>query len=635
MGDGNVISILITAKNAASAVLHTVNDELSKSEEKLDKIASGLGVATAALVAFFGISLGSAVQFSESMTNVAAVLGQTREEQAALSAEILDFGATARAGPQAVAAAYYDIVGGVADATTHMAILQQATAVSEAGNAQLTSTTAALISVMNSYKFSADQASFASDVLTRTVQVGVGTMEDFATALPMVTGLANSLGISFDELGASAAYLTTQGFSASIATTQLRAMMTALLNPNEKMNILLRDSGFATGQAAIQSLGLAGAYKALQTSANNTGVSLASAAGSVEALNGAIALSTQEAANALGNFNDGLEGATSAAREIQMASPAAQMDLFKSSIEAMRIEIGNALIPALNLLIEKVRPVISVITEFAQANPVVIQTIFGIVAALGAFVGWMTVVQPIIGSVRAAMLMLNASMGPLGIIAMVIAGMFITNFGGVRDIFAESIMPVIGAFGELMGALFELLAPLLKGIFDIFSATFGAILTLLKPFIEILVSIIQFITDIIKLITGDLSGAIRGMPTSPAMQAANNAQAAAQRQFDASRGGGSSFSGSGAASQFTNQSASGYNIGGTVPGTGVTYTDPDQAYKVYLAALQNGGSSSGGNSSQYQVNVQMPPGVLSNPGSAESVGKTFGGAVAEELRRLG
>lgn len=621
------LSILITVKNAASAVLNTINDEFSQTEGQLDKIAQGLAVVTTALVAGLALGVSSAYNFEKSMTNVAAVLGQTRQEQQALSSEILDFGVNTLAGPQAVASAYYDIVGGVADASTHMAILTAANATAEAGAASLGSTTNALISVMNSYKFSADQATFASDVLTRTVQVGVGTMEDFATALPQVTGLANSLDISLDTVGSSLAYLTTQGYSASIAATQLRAMMVSMINPNTVMNGLLKNLGYESGAAAIQQLGLSGAFRAVQQQASATGQNFAQAIGSVEALNGAIALSSTQASDALESFNANLKGATDAARDIQLQSPAAQMDLFKSSIEGLRIEIGNALLPVLNGIIEKVRPVITIFMDWIQKNPEVVQTIAALVGAIGLFIGYMTTVVPVIGAVRNAITLLQTSLGPVGIIVGLIALAFMTNFGGIRDMFMTDIMPLLNAFGELMGALFDFLGPLLKGIFSLFSTTFGAILELLKPFIEILTQIVEFITDIIKLITGDLNGAIRGMPVSPAVQAAERARTAAQNQYQNSR-----TSATSAVQSTFNGGGGNYNVGGTVPGTGVTYTDPDQAYKIYLASLQNGNSNN--SNQQFAVNVTVPAGVQ-NVSQAQQVGSSFGQAVSEELRRMG
>jgi TP901 family phage tail tape measure protein len=194
-------------------------------------------VAVAApFVAGLGVAANAAIGFNETLTNVQAVTGYTAEATAQLGTDILDMAANSRFAADELANAYYDVAGGVTDVSARNAILESSMHLAQAGATDLGGATSAMISIMNSYGFSAEQASFASDVLTRTVGMGVGSMGDFAAALPQVTGLANSMGISFDQLAASTAYLTTQGNTASQASTQLGAMMTTLLSPTAALS---------------------------------------------------------------------------------------------------------------------------------------------------------------------------------------------------------------------------------------------------------------------------------------------------------------------------------------------------------------------------------------------------------------
>jgi TP901 family phage tail tape measure protein len=176
----------------------------------------------AGMTAFFapvGVAMGYAItqghSFDRTFSNINSILQLGTEEAAALRAEILAYGSGTVAGPQATAEAYYEIVSGVADATTHMAILEAATRTSEAGQADLAATTSALISTMNAYSLTADDAAHVSDVFSRTVGMGVLTMDELAAAFPQVTGLGAQFGVGIDELGAGMAYLTAQGYSAT------------------------------------------------------------------------------------------------------------------------------------------------------------------------------------------------------------------------------------------------------------------------------------------------------------------------------------------------------------------------------------------------------------------------------------
>lgn len=633
----NTIEIQVNAKDNATAILRSISQELGEAGKQASKIASEMAIATAAMVAALGLAVSSAVQFNASMTNVAAVMGLTAQQQAALTTEIQDFGARAVSGPQAVAAAYYDIVGGVADTTTHMAILTAAENTAVAGATSLTSTTQALIAVMNSYGFAADQAGFASDVLTRTVGVGVGTMAQFADSMGQIAGLAASLSIPFDELGAQMAFLTTKGISAGEAMTQLRAVMNVLITPNETMKKLLQEIGFESGQAAIQQMGLRGALSAVSQAAEESGANINAALGSVWAINAAVALSGNDAAQAMKNFETGIAGATDRAKEIQLTSASAQIDLFKAAIEGLRISVGNALLPALAGAISMLQPLLLGFQDFITQNPQLVQAFATIVGILAAVVGSMFTVVPAINAVKGAIdLLMAGSLGPVAIILSLVAAAFVTNFGGIRDFFMESIFPVIQSFGSLVGELFDVLSPLLNAIFELFGSTIGVILDLVKPFFDVLKGLIDMVVGFIKLLKGDLPGAMSsfGAPTNPLVQQAQAARDAAMRQYQQ----GAPTVTPGAASNVgSNLAQSGMTsgVGGpvgsplTMPGTGgVVYDNAEAAYQAALRAAQGQGQN-------YQISVQMPQSALANPGAAQQAGKDFGTAIYDELRRRG
>lgn len=667
----NTLEILITAKNEASKVLENISGDAGALGDKLVKVGTQFTVATAAIGVGLVMATSSALAFDKQMTNTAAVLGQTRAEQQALSAEILRFSQEAPQGPHAVAEAYYDIVGGVADATTHMAILEAATNTATAGAASLQGTTSALIAVMNSYNFSANDAAMVSDVLTKTVGVGVGTMEEFAAALPQVAGLAASVGISFQDLGAQTAFLTTKGHTASAAVTELRAMITALLTPNEQMKDLIRAAGFESGESAMKTLGLVGAYQALQGTADSTGISLATAIGSVEALTGAVALATDAGAQAISDFGVELEGATAAAKAIQMESPASQLALLKSSFEGLRIEVGNAVLPVLGAVTEVVTPIINGFATLIQENPGLIQAVVG---AAGAF----SALGPAIAGVGAAMKAVNTvttlASGPFGlliIIASLVGAAFASNFGGIRDFFVEELFPIFMEFGALFKVLFDALKPLLAGIAELFASTLGAVFDLMRPFIDILMEAIRLITGLIKLITGDFSGGMAsiggalqsaGMPTSPAMNAQQQAYQRAQQGWEQQRQAAASTSSAielgqiPDTSDFFNDYLAGngpilsgnqdadymrllYEYGGSRDAggrglKGMAYSIGTGAQPEVFVPDSNGTFVPGGaGGDTYQINVNVPETSLVSREAAIERGHDFGRAIEEELRR--
>lgn len=444
-----------------------LRDEMSPALDAAERRAQGFGSSirsiggsmvafggqmtafTAPITAGFGVAIAQTQTFDRTISNVNAILGITGEEAAALRGTLLDFGGDTVAGPQAVAAAYYEIVSGVADASTHMAILEASVSTAEAGQADLNATTSAMISTMNAYGFSAEQASFVSDVFSRTVGMGVLSMNDMASAFPQVTGLAAQFNIGVDEAGGSLAYLTTQGYSASQSATYLRGMMTTLLNPTTQMQSAISDLGYESGQALLESEGLVGAYQLL--SQQNGG--LAGLVTNQEALMGALALTNDGASEFLTTYNEGIAGATTAAGAIQDETEG--WDLFNSALQEVSITVGSSVMPVLTgLLTDTIIPLMQGVATWMQQNPMLAQTILmvvGAVTTLGPIIAGLGFVVSGIGVVFGALF------SPIGLVigAVVALGVaFVSSMGGIEP----AVQAVVGWFNENLLPAFSAVA---------------------------------------------------------------------------------------------------------------------------------------------------------------------------------
>ena len=126
------------ALNTAMGNARSFGTNITNIGNNVTTFGRNMTAATAPIGAGLLASLNQSQTFSRSMSNVNAILGITGEEAEALRSQLLEYGGNTVAGPQAIASAYYDIVSGVADASSHMAILDAATRTSEAGQADLT-----------------------------------------------------------------------------------------------------------------------------------------------------------------------------------------------------------------------------------------------------------------------------------------------------------------------------------------------------------------------------------------------------------------------------------------------------------------------------------------------------------------
>jgi hypothetical protein len=87
---------------------------------------------------------------------------------------------------------------------------------------ELQAYTKAVAAVLNAYRLRARAAGRVSDVLFKTVDRGVLSFEQLASEIGAVLPQAAGLGVGLDQVGASIATMTAQGFSAGDAANRLQ-----------------------------------------------------------------------------------------------------------------------------------------------------------------------------------------------------------------------------------------------------------------------------------------------------------------------------------------------------------------------------------------------------------------------------
>ncbi|MGB0732856.1 MAG: phage tail tape measure protein, partial [Pontibacterium sp.] len=445
-------------------VFRGIDRDYQRTAKRVDRTTDRLRkrfmlVSTAA--AGFTVALGAgaanaAKNFQKSMANVAAVTGASREQMKAWNAEVLKIGRNSVAGPQAVAEAFYQVSSGVTDATARMDVLRQSVALAEAGQADLATTTSGLIAAVNAYTPAILSAERASDIYSRTVALGVGSMDEFVSALNPLAGLAASVGLDFAHVGASLSFMTAKGQTASQASTQLKAAITAILKPNQDMAATLQAIGFESGEAALKQVGLAGVLGRLQNEVGGSTDAMAGMLGSVEALQAAVVLNQAGFEDFLGTYLDGIEGATAASRRMQLRSFAAQWSLLQSQIQGVAITIGSRLLPPLTTVGKFVTKSLGWLTDNAGAWLDVALAIGGVTVAVGlattAFGALGIVLSPV------ALIM--------GALAGVAGGLYLAwqhDLGGLRT-FTENTFGGIINFIEDTKQRFDNFMALLKGV---------------------------------------------------------------------------------------------------------------------------------------------------------------------------
>lgn len=327
-----------------------------------DAIAKGLGVAiplsaaaaATAVVAFGVDSVKSFAEFDKNVRGVNSLLGLTGEESkksfTGMSADIRAFATRMGVdGTQAAKALYDAISAGVPVGKAAFNVLEVATKAAIGGMTDTATATNGLTSVLNAYKLTADQAGKVSDQMFQTVNLGKVTFGELSSTIGKVTPIAAAAGIGFDQVGAAVASMTKQGISAGAATTDLQQIIQAYIKPTTDAADVAKLLGINFNATTLQTKGLHGALNEAAAAAGGDKEALARLFGSVEALNGVLALTGDNAQGAADDLKSiaGSSGAAQKAFEELDAGASRSFERMQAKVSDMQLSLGTKLIPVL------------------------------------------------------------------------------------------------------------------------------------------------------------------------------------------------------------------------------------------------------------------------------------------------
>ena len=252
---------------ASSAGVKDSSEAAGVSLGSMGKIAGitalGLGVAGAVMVKAAG-------NFQDSTVHLMTDAGVSAKNLAMVQAGILNVSTATGQSAESITDAMYHIASSGFTAQNGLNILKVAAEGARVGGADLDTTSKALVGTLTAYygsSLSAGQATKDSTSLMaqmiKTVGTGDMRMQDLASSLANVTPVAASAHISFAQVGAAIATMTSQGFTAQRASMDLANMLRSMLHPTQATSNEMRALGLNANQVSAQ-LGSKGITGTLQ-----------------------------------------------------------------------------------------------------------------------------------------------------------------------------------------------------------------------------------------------------------------------------------------------------------------------------------------------------------------------------------
>lgn len=309
------VEIVFNATNNVGGVVNRISQELDTFAstagnlaqpfaDMADKVLTAETAIAALAAGVAALSIKEAGDFEAHFNQITTLINESGDNITKFRNDILEYSKSSTQSLDTITNATYSAISAGVDYQKALGALGEAEKLAVAGNAQLDSTLVALVSTLNAYGASTDDAGKYADMFFKTLQYGQTTIPDLSSTLAQVTGVAANSGVAFDELAAAIAALTAGGAPTSQAITGIKAAISNIIKPSTEAAKLAEKLGLGFDAAALQSKGFAGVIKDVQKATGGSTEQLAQLFGSVEGLNAVMVLGADKS----GTFAKALDG---------------------------------------------------------------------------------------------------------------------------------------------------------------------------------------------------------------------------------------------------------------------------------------------------------------------------------------
>ena len=479
-----------------------VSKRIAKTGAQLNKIGKGMSTfgtslstkLTLPLVAMGGLALKSSFDFNEAMANIATLIPGNIKRIEELKLGVQDMAVSVGKSTSDLSGGLYQVISAFGDSSESLAILNTNARAATAGLSTTMDAINLTSAVTKAYgDTSAKAVEKAADLGLLAVRLGQTTFPELASSIGRVTSLAAQLNVKQEELFAGFASLTGVTGSAAEVSTQMAAILRAMLKPTTDMQKASKKLGFASTAQMIKSKGLVESLKLLMKYTKGDEQATAKLFGRAEALTAVFSLSGPladkytDSLNAMkesaGALNDAFKEVTDGINRNGFT-----WKQFLSLLQVIGQEIGDTLGPAFIKILKVLREWLIKFRALSPQTKKFILIIAGLAAALGPaliivgkFIAAISVLMKLYKLFTVAQWLLNAAMAanPIGLI--IIAIIALTGYIAYAikhwNEFGAAMMLMLGPIG-LIVSLFKTLYDRWDSIKQAFKT--GGILGVLK-----------------------------------------------------------------------------------------------------------------------------------------------------------
>lgn len=259
--DGNVLKNLTVEATGLDEALDKVGETARNTGSQLKEMAARSMIFEGAMRSIetlrdmVGGLAAPFNSFETAMRSANTMAGKSGEDFDALSDKIVGLSKKIPLAREELANGLYQTISNGVPEDNWIEFLEQSSKAAVGGLADLGQTVTVTSTLIKNYGLSWDQAGAIQDKIQMTAKNGVTSFEQLGQALPRVSGSASQLGVSIDEL--MAVFATTTGVTGNTAevSTQLAAVLNALIKPSAEATQAAEAMGIGFNAASVQAAG--------------------------------------------------------------------------------------------------------------------------------------------------------------------------------------------------------------------------------------------------------------------------------------------------------------------------------------------------------------------------------------------
>jgi len=312
---------------------------------------TALGVSVGALSGVFVDAAKKAIEFESRIGDIQTLIGDDSAGVDKLRKGILELARTVPRSADELGAASYNILSaGITDASDALIVLEASGKLAVAGLGTTTEAVDLTTSAINAFKLDAAQADRVANTVFATVRAGKTTVGELAQSFGNVAAAAQGAGVSFEEVQAATAALTTVGFKTATAQDRLRALFDEMTRSSGKLVEGIKDVGIENVETTIKTEGFKTVLDRLYDSTGQNDIAFKNMFSSVEA--GGAALALVNGASEI--YNDTLDymrvntGDLEKAFNSQADTTANKLAVAQNQMNLLLIDLGTNILPRVN-----------------------------------------------------------------------------------------------------------------------------------------------------------------------------------------------------------------------------------------------------------------------------------------------